>query len=172
MTVWFWDPSFHTEDNWGTHYNYYRRFKHSLMLQKKKHEFEDQGTFNLICLLENMSSVDLKGITKWKKMTFRQKYTHLHSVQKFSRPALNACVFPSGASVSVWIFCNSCIWVPQLSSVWKDGFQRRRWRIFLKNSRQFNCSGQTRDSWTTITKQKNTAVDHSGNNIVLKVKHM
>ncbi len=29
------------------------------------------------------------------------------------------------------------------------------WRIFLKNSRQFNCSGQTRDSWTTITKQKN-----------------
>ncbi len=19
MTVWFWDPSFHTEDNWGTH---------------------------------------------------------------------------------------------------------------------------------------------------------
>ncbi len=28
------------------------------------------------------------------------------------------------------------------------------WRIFLKNSRQFNCSAQTRDSWTTITKQK------------------
>ncbi len=28
------------------------------------------------------------------------------------------------------------------------------WRIFLKNSRKFNCSGQTRDSWTTITKQK------------------
>ncbi len=27
------------------------------------------------------------------------------------------------------------------------------WRIFLKNSRQFNCSGPTRDSWTTITKQ-------------------
>ncbi len=28
-------------------------------------------------------------------------------------------VFPSAASVSVLIFCNSCIWVPQLSSVWK-----------------------------------------------------
>ncbi len=41
------------------------------------------------------------------------------------------------------------------------------WRIFLKNSSQFNCSGQTRDSWTTITKQNNTAVDHSGNNTVL-----
>ncbi len=36
MTVWFWDPSFHTEDDWETHYNYYRRFKHSPMLQKKK----------------------------------------------------------------------------------------------------------------------------------------
>ncbi len=34
------------------------------------------------------------------------------------------------------------------------------WRIFM-----FNCSGQTRDSWTT--KQNNTAVDHSGNNTVL-----
>ncbi len=24
-------------------------------------------------------------------------------------------VFASGASVSIWNFCNSCIWVPQLS---------------------------------------------------------
>ncbi len=31
--------------------------------------------------------------------------------------------FPSGASVSVWIFCNCCIQVFQLSSVWKDGSQ-------------------------------------------------
>ncbi len=34
--------------------------------------------------------------------------------------------FLSGAYifwVSVWIFCNSCKWVPQLSSVWKDGSQ-------------------------------------------------
>ncbi len=47
------------------------------------------------------------------------------------------------------------------------------WRIFLKNSRQFNCSGQTRDSWTTITKKiKNSAVDHSGNNTVLRIKRM
>ncbi len=40
------------------------------------------------------------------------------------------------------------------------------WRIFLKNNRQLNSSGQTRDSWTTITKQKHTAVDHSGNNTI------
>ncbi len=65
--------------------------------------------------------------------------------------------------------------VPQLSSVWKDGSQNhkvtagkgsnmqkmlenwiicRTWRISLKNSSQLNCSEQTRDSWTTITKQK------------------
>ncbi len=36
MTVWFWDPSFHTEDDWGTFMHYYRRFKHSPMLQKEK----------------------------------------------------------------------------------------------------------------------------------------
>ncbi len=42
--------------------------------------------------------------------------------------------------------------------------------FFLKNSKQFNCSGQTRESsWTTITKQKNTAVDHSGKNTVLRI---
>ncbi len=44
--------------------NYYRRFKHSLMLQKEKpciksrgwklFEFEDQGKLNLFCLLGNM----------------------------------------------------------------------------------------------------------------------
>ncbi len=76
-----------------------------------------------------------------------------------------------------WIFFNSCVWVPQLYSVWKDGSQNhtvtagkgsniqkmlenwrmcRSWRIFLKNSAQFNCSEQTRDSWTTITKYKNS----------------
>ncbi len=32
-------------------------------------------------------------------------------------------------------------------------------RFFLKKSAQFNCSEQTGDSWTTITKQK-TVVDH------------
>ncbi len=32
----------------------------------------------------------------------------------------------------------------------------RTWRICLKNSAQFNCSEQTRDSWTTNTKQKNS----------------
>jgi len=95
----------------------------------------------------------------------------------FHPPSINASCFFSGASVNVWTFFKSCVWVPKLSSVWKDGSQNhsvtagkgsnmqkmlenwricRTWRIFLKNRAQFNCSGQTRDSWTTITKQKNS----------------
>ncbi len=47
-------------------------------------------------------------------------------------------------------------------------FTTEGWQlIFLKNSRQLNCSGQTRDSWATTTKMKKqankTAVDHQGN---------
>jgi len=82
-------------------------------------------------------------------------------------------MFPSWASVNVFTFCNSCVWVPQLSSVWKYGYQNytatalkgsnmqkmlenqrmcRTWRIVLINSGECKCSGQTRDSWTTITK--------------------
>ncbi len=40
-------------------------------------------------------------------------YTHLF---------LMHCV-PSWASVNVFSICNSCVWVPQLSPVWKDGTQ-------------------------------------------------
>ncbi len=74
--------------------------------------------------------------------------------------------FPSGASVSVWIFCNSCIWVPQLSSVWNDGSQNHTvivekgsntqknagkpnnlWDLkdFYEKQQTVECSGQTRD---------------------------
>ncbi len=34
VTIWFWDPSSHTEDNWWTQTQLLKRFKHSLMLQK------------------------------------------------------------------------------------------------------------------------------------------
>ncbi len=64
-TVWCWEPSFHTDDNWGTHsQQLHKRFKRSLMLQKetrcikswrwKLSEFEDKGKLNLFCLLGNM----------------------------------------------------------------------------------------------------------------------
>ncbi len=93
-------------------------------------------------------------------------------------------VSPSGASVSVLIFYHSWIWVSQSSSVWKDGSQnhtvivgkgsntQKCWKTkeLRIHSRQFNCSGQTRDSWTTITKLINTAEDHSENNTVLRTQ--
>ncbi len=38
------------------------------------------------------------------------------------------------------------------------GKQNNLWDLkdFSEEQQQFNCSGQTRDSWTTITKQKKT----------------
>ncbi len=64
MTVWFWDSSLHTEDNWGTHLQLLQKVQTLTdALEGKKHvksrgvktfEFEDQGKCNLICLLENM----------------------------------------------------------------------------------------------------------------------
>ncbi len=56
MTAWFWDQSFHTEDNWGTHLQLLQKIQTltDVVLVWKLFEFEDQGKFNLICLLENM----------------------------------------------------------------------------------------------------------------------
>ncbi len=53
--------------------NYYRRFKHSLMLQKKKlalFDFEDQGKCNLICLLENITIF----CSFWRAVLNEKKY--------------------------------------------------------------------------------------------------
>ncbi len=154
----------------------------------QKNEFKDQGKFNLFCLLGSITIVcslwrAVLNERTWYLGKIRQMYTY---VQKFS---LNAWLF---LLEHQWVFESSVIVVNEFLSVrrwisksysncWK-GFkyttmlENQRiwgsWRIFLKNSRKFNCSGQTRDSWTTITKQKNTAVDHSGNNTVLRIKHM
>ncbi len=53
--------------------------------------------------------------------------------------------------------------------VWNYLRVSKWWQHFWVNY-PFKCSGQTRDSWTTVTKQKNTAVDHSGKNTVLGIK--
>ncbi len=110
----------------------------------------------------------------------------------FPAPALNAWFF---LLEHQWVLESSVIvaheslscprvkrWISKSYSYCWKGFKYTKmlenqsicvsWRIFLKNSRQFNCSGQTRDSWTTITKQKNTSVDHSGNNTLLRIKHI
>ncbi len=47
--------------------------------------------------------------------------------------------------------------VSNTQKCWKTKTYCGTWRILhLKNIRQFNCSGQTRDSWTTITKKTKT----------------
>ncbi len=54
-------------------------------------------------------------------------------------------VFPSGASVSVLIFCNSCKWVPQLSDelrllcAWSKWSLKTQWHI--KARLKYACSG-------------------------------
>ncbi len=75
---------------------------------------------------------------------------------------------------SIYIMLSVKIWISKsYSHCWKkfkyskDAGKLKNLQdmeIFLKNSTQFNCSEQTRDSWTKITKQK-AAVDHPGNRI-------
>ncbi len=104
-------------------------------------------------------------------------------------------VSPSGASVSVWIFGNSWKWVPQLSSVWKVRSQnhtvivgkcsnsQKCWKTkeFVGPSEGFfwRTAGSltVQDEQGTheqllLNKKQNTAVDHSGNNTVLRIKCM
>ncbi len=50
----------------------------------------------------------------------RKMYTS-SSCSKVYTPFSKCIVLPSWASVNVFTFCNSCVWVPQLPSVWKDG---------------------------------------------------
>ncbi len=74
VTVWFWDPSFHTEDNWGdsnttikkgSNIHWCSRRTHDALRARgwKLFEFEDQGKLYLICLPGNMqvSSVASEG---------------------------------------------------------------------------------------------------------------
>ncbi len=65
----------------------------------------------------------LQKITCFPEDKISQIYPDLQIEQVFN-PSSYCTVFPSGASVSVWTLCNSCIWVPQLSSVWKDVSQK------------------------------------------------
>ncbi len=42
MTVWFWDPSFHTEDNWGNHMQLLYKIKIKIKIK-----------INFICHIHN-----------------------------------------------------------------------------------------------------------------------
>jgi len=48
LTVWFWDPSFHSHE--GLVCKYYKRFKHLLMLQKETQYIKNQGGVNFLNL--------------------------------------------------------------------------------------------------------------------------
>ncbi len=65
VTVWFWDPYFHTEDNCGTQTQLLKKvqtFTDALQEETrclkgwKVFEFDDQGKFNLICLKSIVAS--------------------------------------------------------------------------------------------------------------------
>ncbi len=165
-----------------------RRKNHALRAGAwKLYEFEDQGKLHLFCLLGDI----LKGSTNWKKKRYLGKIRKI-SIRfiSFHAPALNAWflllehqrVFESSV-----IAAYESLSHPQCENMHlkiiqtllekvqihkNAGKPKGLWDLkgFSEEQQQFNCSGQTRDSWTTITKQTHTAVDHSDNNTVLRIK--
>ncbi len=115
---------------------------------------------------------------KWNKMIFLQNKKHLDVFilfKSFHPPALNACLLlehqwmfePFLIVVFESLNCAQCenMDLKIIKSLLERVHICRRCckteepaGFFLKNRAQFNCSEQTRDSWTTITKQK-TFVD-------------
>ncbi len=80
VTVWFWDPSFDTEDNWGTQTQLLTKGSNVHWCSLRKYdvlrarglnifEFEDQGKLYLICLVKTCKYLLLlpKASTKWGK---------------------------------------------------------------------------------------------------------
>ncbi len=104
--------------------------------------------------------------------------------------------FPSGASVSVWTFCNSCIWVscPQCEKMNLKIIQSLLERIQIhknvgkpKNLWDLKDFSEEQQAVLTVqdkqgtheqlslkqtNKQKKNSCDHSGNNTVLRIKCM
>ncbi len=189
-----WDPSFHTEDNWGTQTQLLKRFKHSLMLQRKHDALRAGGwkllnrmkISNFFLLLKYIffsiyycPSKQQKILACFPEDKLSTNLPWSSNSKSFQPPLLMHRVFFWSISECLNLF-NSCVWVHQLSSVWKDGSQNHTvtagkgsnmqkcwktaesterggfvWRTVLSS----NCSEQTRDSWTTNTKQK-TVLDH------------
>ncbi len=127
----FWDPSFH----WGQLRDSYatitegsnahwcsRRKNHALRAGGENFWTEWRCKFFLFCLSLVFSfSTALQKLQKiltcFPEDKFKLNLPWSSNSKGFHPPALNA----------YWNYhvCNSCIWVPQLSSVWKDGSQNR-----------------------------------------------
>ncbi len=147
----------------------------------KLFEFEDQGKLYLICFRETCKYLLLlpKGSNKWKKIyisTKEKSWKSSSCFKSFQQPALNAsCVLlehqwmfePFLIVVFESINCPQCErWISNhtvtagkgsnMQKCWKTAESTERggfvWRTVLSS----NCSEQTRDSWTTNTKQKNS----------------
>ncbi len=147
---------------WGTQTQLLKRFKHSLMLQKNTRCIKSRGvkTFEqdedvhiFLVLLKYIFFPCSTALQKQQKLRAcfpEDKLSTIYLIfkfKKFSPPRLLM------HRVSFWSISeclnlfNSCVWVPQkMLENWRIC---RTWRIFLMNRAQFNCSEQTRDSWTT-----------------------
>ncbi len=104
MTVWFWDPSFHTRTTEGLVCNYYRRLKHSLMLQKEKPCIKSRGVktfeqnegvyFSFNTALQKLQKI----VTCFPEDKLSSIYPDLQ-IQK-----VECMFFPSEASVYFFLF--------------------------------------------------------------------
>ncbi len=78
MTVWFWDPSFHTEENWGTH----------MQLLQKIQTLTDapEGKPHLILSFGKHETIywSLRRAVLNGTIIFRQNKKNVHSVQKLN----------------------------------------------------------------------------------------
>ncbi len=56
VTVWFWDPSFHTEDNWGTQTQLFKKGSNIHWCSRRKHDALRAGGWKLLNRMTKMST--------------------------------------------------------------------------------------------------------------------
>jgi len=124
VTVWFWDPSFHTEDNLETQARLKKGSKIHWCSRNKTRCIKGMKTFEqhedlqiFLILFRNPFYSALRKQEKIDVSCMEDKKVQLPISKKFSLWK----VFLSGALVNVSSIFNSCVSVPPLYSVWKDG---------------------------------------------------
>jgi len=125
VTVWFWDPSFHTEDNLETQARLLKKgskihwcSRNKTRCIKGMKTFEQHEDLQIFLILfRNPFYSALRKQEKIDVSCMEDKKVQLPISKKFSLWK----VFLSGALVNVSSIFNSCVSVPPLYSVWKDG---------------------------------------------------
>ncbi len=151
--------------------------------------FEQDEDFQLFSFVEIFFFPFITALRKQQKILAcfpEDKLSTIYldlQIQKVFTPRLLMHRVPSGASVNVWTFFNSCVWVHQLSSVWKDGSQNHT--VTAEKGSNMQKCWKTAESterggfvWRTVlsstvqnkqgtheqpTQNKRTVVDHPGN---------